>query len=50
MGVSAMRNAEQKLEISGAALRTHIPLHTMDQKRCFWIPEMGVFAMGNAKN
>ena len=26
-----------------------ISLHTMGQKRCFWIPEAGVFAMDKAK-
>ena len=32
------------------ALRTHIPLHTIGQKRWFWMLGMGVFGMHNAEN
>ena len=34
---------------SGVAPQTHTPLHTIRQKRCFWIPGMGVFELYNAK-
>ena len=27
----------------------YIPLHTMGQKLCFWIPRMGVFELHNAR-
>ena len=30
--------------------RTPTPLHTRGQKKCFWIPGMGVFEPQNAKN
>ena len=33
----------------GLALRTRIPLRTMGQKRCFWIPKMVVFETHHAK-
>ena len=36
------------LGASGVAPRTHIPLHIMGQKKCLWIPGMGVFEMDNA--
>ena len=35
---------------SGVAPQPPIPLHTMGQKRCFWIPGVGVFAIHNARN
>ena len=34
---------------SGVAPQTRKPLHTMGQKRCFWIPNMVVFEMHHAK-
>ena len=34
---------------SGVAPQTHIPLHTMGQKKCFWMPEMVVFETHEAK-
>ena len=49
MGVFAMRNAKKILGVSAVALRTYILLHTIGQKRCFWIPGMGVSEMDNAK-
>ena len=41
---------KKMMRVFRVALRAHIPLHTMGHKSCFWIPGMGVFAMGNAKN
>ena len=43
MGVVERHDAKNILEGSRVALQTHIPVHTMGQKRCFWIPGMGVF-------
>ena len=37
------------LWVLGVAPQTRIPLHTLDQKRCFWIPKMVVFEMHYAK-
>jgi hypothetical protein len=34
---------------SGVALPAPIPLHTTSQKRCFWIPRMGVLELHNAR-
>ena len=34
---------------SAVAPQTPIPLHTMGQKMCFWIPGMEVFEMDNAQ-
>ena len=34
---------------SGLALQTRIPLHTLAQKRSFWIPKMVVFETNHAK-
>ena len=33
----------------GVSLQPPKPLHTMSQKRCFWVPRMGVFEMDHAK-
>ena len=33
----------------GVAPQTCIPLHTMGQKRCFWIPKVVVFQTHHAK-
>ena len=44
-----MHNAKEYCLGSGVALQTPIPLYIMGQKRCFWIPGMGVFEMHNAK-
>ena len=35
---------------SGVAPQIPIPQNTMDQKRCFGMPQIGVFEMDNAKN
>ena len=35
---------------SGVSLQPPTPLHIMRQKRCFWIPRMGVFETQDAKN
>ena len=35
--------------IYGVAPKTRIPLHTMNQKKCFWIPKMVVFERHSAK-
>ena len=35
---------------SGVTLQTRIPVLTTGQKRCFWIPGMGVFETHHAKN
>jgi hypothetical protein len=34
---------------SGVVPQTRIPLHTLAQKRCFWIPKMVVFETHHAK-
>ena len=34
---------------SGVAPQTPIPLHTMGQKRCFWIPKLEVFEKHHAR-
>ena len=44
-----MVNAKKYCFGSGVALQTPIPLHTIRQKRCFWIPGVGVFELHNAK-
>ena len=41
-GLCGSDNAKDALRVSGLALRTLIPLHTLGQKRCSWIPGRGV--------
>ena len=47
MGVFEMDNAKKCCLGSGVAHQTPIPHHTMGQKKCFWIPVIGVFKMDN---
>ena len=49
LGRFELHNAKKNCLGSGVALQTRIPLHTMGQERCFWIPGMGVFEMDDAK-
>ena len=49
MGVFEMDDAKKYCLGSGLAPKTPIPLHTIGQKRCFWIPGMAVFEMDSAK-
>ena len=49
MGVFEMDNAKKYCLGSGVAPRTHTPLQTIRQKRCFWVPGMVVFELHNAK-
>ena len=43
MGFFEVHNAKKIAVGSGVAPRTRIPVHTVEQKRCFWIPKMVVF-------
>ena len=43
-----MDNDKKCCLVSGVAPQTPIPLHTMGQKSCFWIPGMVVFDKDNA--
>ena len=49
MGVFETGNARKYSLGSGVVPQTPVPLHTMGQQKCFWIPGMGVFATDNAK-
>ena len=44
-----MDNAKKYRVGSGVAPKERIPLHTMVQKKCFWIPEMVVFETHHTK-
>ena len=44
-----MDNAKKYCLGSGVAPQARIPLHTMGQKGCFWIPGIGVLEMGVTK-
>ena len=44
-----LHNARKYHVGSGVAPQPPISLHTLGQKRCFWIPRMGVFELHNAR-
>ena len=49
MGVFETHDAKKYRLGSGVALQPPKPLHTIGQKRCFWVPKMGVFETHDAK-